>query len=355
MNQIINAAFASNLTMFGQGVADYYVHADAATRFYRQCNDNGESYDKYSDSDYMPDTIDRFLLPKDLDFYTNTSNVDIFLQNLKNRNFSYTKKYNSSYDRVINGTEIQHLSIIVTFNIPHILREHVNNLTDFAVLVDILHHTDISTHMIPIGIPDMECKCLIITPDNDIKVSKSICNAMSVVKKLETLNRILDEIKNKKTKLLNPNTDFFRIKSMLERGWTLYTDELSVYKTSEVILENGCDHEKCLICLDDLIKDKYQIKMSCCNARYDPMCFMRYMKKSTLFKCPQCRDEKLIVNEYNMIKKLVRSIAPETAVQPEQPLQATLRSMSLETAGQRLMRFGLPPIMQELPDNIIDI
>lgn len=82
MNKIIGVAFESNLTMFGQGVADYYVHADAAYRFYIQCAKNGDSIDKYSDPDYMPETKDRFLLPKDLDFYTNTSNVKIFLQKL---------------------------------------------------------------------------------------------------------------------------------------------------------------------------------------------------------------------------------------------------------------------------------
>ena len=57
MIQVINAAFASNLTMFGQGVADYYVHEEAATRFYRHCLNQHSSYDKYSDPDFMPDTI----------------------------------------------------------------------------------------------------------------------------------------------------------------------------------------------------------------------------------------------------------------------------------------------------------
>lgn len=330
MIQIMNAAFATGASMFGQGVADYYIHDHFANEFYNKCKADfvEDVEEKYADPDFMPETRGRLILPRDLDFFMNTDDIKKFLVKLGQIGYSVKSKYNSVYDdHMLSGTQIKHITYTVTFNIPFILLEHVNDANKFKVDIDIIHDTDISIHNIPVKPLDMICKCLIITPDKTFNIANTLCHPnIKPLEKLKKINNIFDELTKYTTELLNPETNFTRVKNMLEKGWTLYTSNLTIIKTDSAYnkyeIEGTSDEaDKCPICLDELCESVYQIKMSCCKARYDPTCLMKYMNNYNS-KCPQCRAEWCIPSsEKTLFKNLANASRPPVPSRIQLPIQ----------------------------------
>jgi hypothetical protein len=187
------------------------------------------------------------------------------------------------------------------------------DVKDFGIGAQILHDIDISKHNIPIGKPDMLSKALIIKPDKTFTIAESMCTKyITPCQKLQKINKIYEEILTFKTELINPATDFGRIKSMVDRGWTIYTNNIQITKILTDKPPNISEDEldKCIICLDEFTKTKYQIKMTCCSALYNPNCYIKCL--STMNKCPQCRKEWYITDdEKNMLKKLSNSTKPK--------------------------------------------
>lgn len=281
-NQIINTAVRNGGTVFGGAVRDKYLHDSHAIKFY----DAHKDTKMYNDYNYMPHLFGRWTVPNDIDISVDECDFNELKESLEKHfnmkllhieDITETKYFNNQN---LESGQIMHYKYSVfpkniAYDIMemkdgvygHLYKEFLKTIDKFnqtikPVNVDIL--VNISDYKLspPFGELDFLCNGLILNKDGFAlsNICRFLCDSPIRMNKL--FNMITDQIERKEA-VVYKNTENFRLKKMIKKGWTIsYDNNYSFNEIKKVTCE---DDDTCSICLGDFPygADKYKLSCSC--------------------------------------------------------------------------------------------
>jgi hypothetical protein len=168
----------------------------------------------------------------------------------------------------------------VESSVFHVRPESSHAIKPVEVL---LHHC----HNIPkvprVPEPNFECFSLLLSRQG-IALSPQVPIPNTTYGKLDTINRIIDDIKNKRTR---PSLDTgckmdAMTKRLLADGWTIFDEIMTT------ITEMTCVDDVCIMCHEQL--PNQHIKLHCCNGRYHAKCLIECINNGFDEQCIICRN-----------------------------------------------------------------
>ena len=281
-------------TIFGGYVRDFIRHEECSKEFFKH-----NKLEDFSNSDVSPETIDRLLLPSDLDIHFE-NNMDyrkfradmraaFYLPAVKGISNMYTdgpRVHHIKVDavlhidpgRVMRGLKIR--SVMAKEIIKPAILERISSMSieTTPISMDIL----ITSDKPPFSKLDFRCNGLVLNKDG-ISLCDDLKNGLGPLGVHRTLMNVFDDIKNKRAVVENLKST--RWDKMEAKGWDLVG--ASVEKVKKV-------GEECLICLQDIDPDGVH-KLQCCNAYYHFDCLSRQITYPTRGivdsgKCTHCRQ-----------------------------------------------------------------
>ena len=282
--------------IFGGYPRDKIIHDHYAEEFYKKTVVlDGRC--KYTDASFIPETKLRMLIPNDIDCYMHSSKVPLFQKALKDNMLYYndlgiekSQKYFPSISQ-----EFKHNKYYVTF-MMHPALHSVVPIKKYEVSVDVIS-SDNDKFEPPFGEMDFECNSIILTADNEYKLSNSVCQNYTPIAKLEKLNTIVKDILQQKTNIIYAKTPDYRVDHMMRKGWTISSTNIKVFKDSS-------SKETCYICMDEINTENFQCKLGCCNGRLHLSC-MKKLVSTQFDNCPMCRGETYIEEDDKKIVKYI--------------------------------------------------
>ena len=302
MIDVGNHILSAGGSIYGGFVRDRIIHDHHADHFYENVNNQGYTFkhiqDLYADRNFLPEHVDRCLLPHDIDCFISDRNLVNFLKSLSKE---YTIKVKRSAPaNIYFGTHsgcslLLHSKISVTFKVHKILKATVD-LRPYTVDLDVIHaHESVNIYKELSRNFDFECNSLIITPQNEFQLSHSISEFMNPFEKIKKIESIIADIRNKKAVMVN-NPDsttgvpHHRIVKMILKGFRLES------MSFEVMTEKYEGY--CIICHAEIDEKKHHIKDRNCDARCHSKCFIR-MVEHEHFKneCAICKCQCFVSSE----------------------------------------------------------
>jgi hypothetical protein len=281
--------------IFGGYVRDTILHDHAAKLFYdslkeMQNEPRPSNDDLYQDKTYRPDLLDRFLVPTDIDCYMTDDNKTALLETLEENSLVRSKNdVPSMYGINDKNLKLMRVAIGVSPFISSLLK--LPNRTSFCV--DIIYTTaeKYSTYTPPFTDYDFVCNTLQMR-QNNIFVSRQVCEKKSALDRNEYLQHVILDIIEKKA-VCGERIPKWRMKKMLQKGWSLVHEHYTVEKI--LVTVEGEGEEECPICIESFKKGDFQLRRSCCtNAIFHVACLKKSIRSCSA-RCPACRDE---IDEY---------------------------------------------------------
>lgn len=281
MKNIAKCALSVGAEIFGGYPRDMLIHDHYATKFYKTKDVDTE---RYSDSTYLPETVGRLIIPRDIDIKMPSTSIPKFIKKLDDNLLTATEIRSravlSSY--IDASDQLFHQKMWVGF-VMHPAIKTVMNLP--RVSVDIVHSDQ--KKILELSKLDFDCNGLIITSSGDYKLHPHLTldAELDPIKRMERLQSVMQDILNMravKTNKWSPPLPTHRVEKMLSKGWKLVGDH--------------CEAEKCVadevcgLCLDDF-KDSVSIKSQCCNGRLHQKCCMKFLQNRQGDNCMFCRGE----------------------------------------------------------------
>ena len=309
MKHIVN--IATNIargTIFGGYNRDVIIH-----EYYCKTKNNELLHYDYPVHDIHGHT--RVMLPHDVDVYLPRDKIDVFKDALISGGlcfkstedddqedqdackYIYTQptlfklsKYAISYKHSILGQE----QVVVNVDVIYLNNANAN--------ANAIANANASYGFASIAVKpefgplDFECNAIVLTPDNEYKLPPSLTVGMTAYEKADMMTRIIKDICQMKTRLVNASADRFRIDAFLAKGWEIQGDCLSIVNTGTIKPKDVC-----FICLDNFEHDDVQVKMKCCTSVMHSTCSLPW-KENVLDananvihgkdKCPYCATKK---------------------------------------------------------------
>lgn len=273
--------------IFGGYVRDNIIHNMASRKFYEVNKSKGD----YDNPNILPETYDRFLLPRDIDCFMRTSDLPKLEEIFKARGIRIiTQQDKSLHNYALKTGEFKLTSFMIGLEISPLLKALVSDdLRHMRFAVDVVHHENISGKEPPFNEIDFDCNALIMDGSKQVRLSTRIfSNINYFVDPLERLTRMNDVIQRmvqKQTYAVGKKIAPWRISKMLEKGFELLSED-DAYS----LIQPTTKADTCLMCLSH-IKDA-RFKRKCCSAVYHIKCFKQMVQHSNFSgKCPQCRVE----------------------------------------------------------------
>lgn len=273
--EVVDLAIYSGGTIFGGFPRDFLRKEHFCKEFYKT-----HKKEDFANPEVYPETVDRLLLPKDLDICFKTrADYRSFRARLKGAFYRSTVTgIDNIYTNDRPGVHHIKLQAVLSLDIGRVLRslslprgvaqeiikpqlvERMQGMEINAtpINMDIL----ISSREPPFADLDFECNGLIMNKDGihlceDLKIA---LNPFGVHRKFM---KVIDDIEHKKAIVVNLKSR--RWDKMEEKGWDLFS------KTVEKVNKVG---EECLICLQAIDPtDVY--KLECCSACYHFDCLSK--------------------------------------------------------------------------------
>lgn len=278
--------------IFGGYVRDTIIHNHFADRFYEThaAKDNFQSL--YEDVSCDVDTLGRLLIPEDIDCFMTSGSLEKFIGSVKKtnkmkivrrRDVTVGHRYTDIIqNKVPLGLMLTKIEIQLMHNTLY-MDYLPKNLLELSVKLDVLHAPQLENKEPPFCVMDFECNCLVLDMGHNIRLSKPFCDFNYLtglpLTKVTKLQSVISDILAKKA-IPVVLADHERCMKMTNKGWTVEEDGMTLLIADED--EQGDD--VCPICCDNL---RVQIKNSCCNSRYHPLCFAKFLQAS-LEDCPPC-------------------------------------------------------------------
>ncbi len=289
--------------IFGGYVRDSILHDHYASEFYKNhtgfCSE--ELNIKYVDIDYNIETINRLLLPTDIDVYLPNNNFKQLVIELLNNNYTIHKKIIRKGSQYFNNIDINiadkltHIILYIkpslskvyeilsqiilnTDEIKSILKKMKKEL--FIIKLDVFI-SDIKLNDPFFGEIDFECNSLYLTK-HGISISNKLTKSLTFLETNNKLQEIINNIIKKKAIWINPNIK--RIYKMFIKEWNI--DHNKVYLHSN---EENYEKNICLICQEDI--DFLSFKMKCCNGYMHVNCFIELLNSENSNKCIHCNKQ----------------------------------------------------------------
>ncbi len=284
--------------IYGGFVRDQIIHDHHADYFYEYVNSlnmsDNDINDKYNSPEFMPEHIDRCLLPSDIDCYMTTAALSQF-KNVELKKKHYSMRIKSSqkasfYFAEKNNnsllSELLHTKVTIYFNINRLLSTFLD-ITQIGVDMDIIHtdNNEIDMYKELSKNFDFECNALILNSNDEIQLPYSIGKYMTPYDKLKKINSIIEDIKQKKAVIIGNDTPAsFRIAKMIKKGWQIEAQPFQIIKLTEAY--DGY----CVICHDDLEVNRLHIKDRNCDARFHLKCYLNMVRfENFKHECPLCK------------------------------------------------------------------
>ena len=298
--EIVEHAIECGGRVFGGYVRDFLIHEEAAKRFYAQNYTN----EQYSDKEVSPDTLDRFLIPSDVDVRFETIEQYKNFRNLLRGayyNVVATPGISTMYTddetapvrikKLKVGFDITSQLVIRSLNIPHgsmarsvLLPELVRRLDGMSISSDVINiDVLLTTAEPPFNKLDFMCNGLVMDK-NGIHICEDLKRGLSAFGIHRVYQRILDDINHKRAVLVNLYPH--RWDKMAAKGWDLIGGNVEKIKSTD---------ETCLICHDDIKMDDAYRLLCCKNVKYHFDCLAQQITYPTTGiadsgKCPHCRQ-----------------------------------------------------------------
>lgn len=301
---IAELAIKNGGCVYGGFVRDTIAHDDAARKFYAAHKD-GQGYD---DPCVSPETIDRLLVPSDVDcHFTSMEQYKKFKSELGLSHYRISRQNRSRIyvnpeleeGEIVHYTFKVHVPLttdhIISYVKKHLpscvasnLAKKINIAIDVSlppVKVDVV----ISQRAAPFGDLDFACNGLVMN-ERGVEICQELGTGLSPMGKYNTLMQITEDILKKRAVVCHLKPA--RWDKMEKKGWDLIGENVTKVKSQG---------ETCLFCHVD-IKDDDVYKFSCCSAAYDSACFSTAMTHPVqgVFntrRCPHCRQDIYMTEE----------------------------------------------------------
>ena len=297
--EIAEIALKESGTIFGGYVRDFLKHDYAAERFYSEKHTREE----YENKEVSPETLDRLLIPSDIDVHFKTHQQYKGFRSALRGSF-----YESTVTKIKNvytsGPSVHHIRMRVYLGVSvsqitrelrrsHMAREilipeiekclaSMSTPTDF-VSVDILI-SSVKTPPFDDSL-DFACNGLVMTDDGGVGLCEELKKGLNAFGICRTIGSIMSHIRENKAvlvRLKGPRWD-----KMAEKGWDLVGGNIEKIHSIE-------SETTCTLCLD-MVSDSDMYKFSCCNAKYHRVCMSKIITKGVAAvtdtcRCPHCRQ-----------------------------------------------------------------
>ena len=296
----------NNGMIFGGFVRDSIIHDYYASQFY-EIAVGDKSTHLYNDSLYLPNTIDRTTVPKDIDVRMTERDFEILVEEFRLKKievhleFQRDRTLLSAYFANIHSNDLtlQHIRLFLTIDMEEVNRALHNlpikvnhRFTPPVIKLDVI--TSKNTFSYPlISTPDFECNALYLTK-HGISLAPEISFTNDFLKQEMKKQKIMKDIIQKKTTYLNPDPDsevsnailIHRVSTMLSNGWLIEDDIVST-------VNDNAYEGHCIICHE--IVQNVHFKLHCCDARYHGKCLHNAMSYGlTAMRltntCIMCKD-----------------------------------------------------------------
>jgi hypothetical protein len=256
--------------IFGGAVRDTILHSHAAGKFYFLCaNTPGLKIKDYDNPDIHPELSDRFLIPKDIDFFMNYLKFNRFKKYLYKKGFYFNEYKNMDLSYVNKNLHSGEYNLMKA----EIIYFDKLNKKSYPILLDI-----ILSNQQKIVIPQM---------DPDFNVNKLIMTEKGIISTSTewTFNQIKECI-HKKEAICYSITSHARYEKMKAKGWKVTMN----YSTFVFKLRTNEEEETCVICLDILKVGELEVLPKECKCKYSycKSC-LPYTLKST--QCLMCKKD----------------------------------------------------------------
>lgn len=303
MKKIVECIQYIDGIIFGGYVRDKIIHDHFATEFYSNIL---AIRSKYNDKSYYKETSLRTILPVDIDCYINTSNFNELIKQLKDIQLRVIDEGENEARIYFADAPIsvKHNKLKVNFAINSALNGIIDKKM-CVVSVDVIHGDNSIVMDLPFGTLDFECNGIYLTSDNTYKLSNLLGKYLNPMEKIVKLNDIIKNIINKQTIIIYPNVNQYRIVNMINKGWTIRSKNVKIFKCESSIATKTTaleQNEICMICLDDFKTNKIQAKYMCCQGRMHTKCLKLVIENYDT--CPMCREFKIIDEDDKKISSI---------------------------------------------------
>ncbi len=342
--EIAECLMTCGFTIYGGFVRDYILHDSNAIDYYKKkdmeensklgndissscCYFLPEDIDNflYQNKDFIKETADRTVIPKDIDCYGEKSSFYKFINIIKAKKFEFEIVYRRDPSKyleglileegttkqvmlkvsMINHKKISKIKNIIYSNLSKIahtnelditingLNDSLNNLVTTMpyVYVEMIYSLNPgNSYQPPFGKLDFECNGLLLE-NRDIRLSRDLNLSINIksINKYDDpftrhiyVNKVIDDIMNRKAYLCRSDIDLQRIQKFYDRGWSICGK--NIIKTVEDENYNG----HCIICHDKMGNGNHY-KLYCCDARYHRNCLVQSLKRD-IVSCAMCRQ-----------------------------------------------------------------
>ncbi len=302
--ELINVAIAAKGTVFGGAPRDITRHDIMCKRFFA----GGFKNKDFSNPEVSPETVDRLLIPSDVDIhFTNHSDFIEFRKTLRHMFYEtrVARRPNRLY--VTCATGVRHYVLHAKLNMTpvHILKAirfpfksmahsmfleplvacaHKLDVPDVPYIkIDIIISKECSP---PFSNLDFRCNGLVMNAEG-LHLCNDLKDGLDAIQTSQMLLSVIDEISNKRAVAVTLKGK--RWDKMESKGWNLKC--LNLELTKEVK-----EDDECILCMSTITKDNGGVyKLNCCPAKYHLNCLSKQMKYpitgiSDSGKCPHCRQ-----------------------------------------------------------------
>jgi hypothetical protein len=283
---IIEIAQRKNGIIFGGMPRNKIRHDTAAKEFYEKCSKGECDIALYDDPDHDPETAEgRLILDNDVDiFFKNPVDVAAFkiaLKAHKNVDFKPTNR-RGSFTRSNNTwpVDLEVEKIMCSFSLPYVIAKAIDPV---LIAVDIVLGPGFPPFKDKI---DLECNSLMLTQDNEYRLMPCMTKGIrDPLLKHDMLNRIMTNIKNKTTTLVDEDAQPNRIHKILSQSWSIKGDGCMI--SHDVVDVDTV----CFICHDEFRETEVRpyIKLMCCTRPMHAKCSNKWLfNTGVIDHCPSC-------------------------------------------------------------------
>ena len=260
---VLRTCLSYNGMVFGGAVRDMMLHNINSKRFLDMYN-----YSDYSDITVNPETIDRLVIPNDIDCLIQEDDYRELIEHLTKRHFIRIVKTKTLY--FTENQKYNHVKVVVLFDRKH----------NIYVKLDLIVQVTSGELIFPYMNLDFDVNGLTLT-SNGIGLNKNMTDKSDTIENTSRLQVIIVNIGEKKAFTLE-KCQPYRYEKMIKYGWCItYVSTIFQYYHEESYDGN------CIICKDTIKDCSVKYKLCKCDLRICLTCMLEYYKK--LNKCPLCK------------------------------------------------------------------
>lgn len=286
--------------VFGGFVRDMAIKYAAADAFYKKCDEGKCDKKRYACRKEDPETADdRLIMSKDMDiFFRKEDDVPAFIKRLEDANLK-VECCNTPGMYMEMERKIKVNKLACSFNMQNMPVFIHRMMAPVQVLIDVV--TGPEGMVPPFSVePDLACNTLMLRNGEFTLMPCMTKHLQWPHKRLEALNKLLDDVRAHRTQLISPLTPLRRIQQRAHE-WRIEADNVSSSCEAHLV-----EDEDCFICLQSFIRKKHStthtmqpyIELGCCKKHMHKHCAKTWLAfRDADSPCPHCGIRNFVVGE----------------------------------------------------------